>query len=322
MLARARAAASSFAVRPSCAVFPGLAVLSGIALASALLACGSPGSSGPGSGELAANSGYEGMNFYEANGDEPPSIDSVPLGDVPGSYELVSGEPLPACNVPLGQRATAEPDARATACPPATREMISDFAFTGNPSSVTFGPDSALPGGTYSYGSSLVSDVTDGDWHIRGRIREISGFGLYLECGLVDAAAYRGMAFRVWGRVGDGGVLVFYVGTAQNQVASSWINDDETSGDSADEPPNAGRCIPLGGRYDGTCREARRIVNVTPEPEPTVIQWRDLGDGCPEPSVDPSEITSIAWYFPQPLSGSYDVDIHIDDLRFSDEGPL
>jgi hypothetical protein len=38
--------------------------------------------------------------------------------------------------------------------------------------------------------------------------------------------------------------------------------------------------------------------------------------------VDPSEITSIAWYFPQVGQGPYSVDIHIDDLRFTNEGPL
>ena len=53
-----------------------------------------------------------------------------------------------------------------------------------------------------------------------------------------------------------------------------------------------------------------------------MVLWRDLAEGCPDPGVDPSEITSIAWYFPQPIRGSYTVDIHIDDLRFTDEAPL
>ena len=270
--------------------------------------------------------GYEGMNFYEANGDDPPSIDRAPLGNVPGSYELVSGEPLPACSAGVGQRPTAPPGDPTLACPTVTRETISDFTYSGNPTSTTFGSDAALPGGTYHYPTdpgTLVSDVTADDWHIYGTVSQISGFGIYLSgCQLINAAAYRGIAFRLWGSIGDGGALVFFVGSADNQVASSWINDNKPNPSDPDEPHNLGRCIPLTARYDGTCREARRVLDVSDSPRPTVIQWRDLGEGCPDPSVDPTEITTIAWYLPQPLQGSYAVDIHIDDLRFSDEGPL
>jgi len=296
-------------------------------IACALLACGDSSGSVATGGGVAARSGYEGMNFYEANGDEPPPIASAPLGAAPGSYEFVSGDDaLPACSAGVGQRATAAPGDPALACPPIAREMISDFSFTGNPNSVTFSPDAAVPGGTFHYPDGpggLVSDVTNGDWHLYGTVRSISGFGLYLSgCGQVDAAAYRGIAFTLWGEIGDGGALVLFVGSSENQVASSWINANEPSPAGADEPINLGRCLPLATRYDGTCREARRILNVPPAPEPSLILWRDLAEGCPEPSVNPSEVTSIAWYFPQPARGSYTVDIHIDDLRFTDEGPL
>jgi hypothetical protein len=38
--------------------------------------------------------------------------------------------------------------------------------------------------------------------------------------------------------------------------------------------------------------------------------------------LNPGEITAMAWYFPASPSGSYAVDIHIDDLRFTNAGPL
>jgi hypothetical protein len=290
-----------------------------------LLGCGTSGDS-PDADALAPGDGYEGMNFYEANGDEPPSIDSAPVGNVPGSYEFVSGEELPVCSAGVGERPTAPIADTALACPRVTHAVITDFTFTGNPNSVSFAGDAAFPGGTYHYpdaSDALRSDVTNGDWHIYGTVRDVSGFGLYFNaCQQLDAAAYRGIAFKLWGQIGDGGALVFYVGTSVNQVASSWVNANKADPSAPDEPANMGRCVPVSGRYDGTCREARRILTVPAQPENSLVLWRDLADGCPDPSVDPSEINTIAWYFPQPVSGSYTVDIHVDDLRFTNEGPL
>jgi hypothetical protein len=295
-------------------------------LASVLLACGSSGEDAAGSG-LATRAGYEGMNFYESNADEPPSIGSLPLGGSPGSYGFVnSDEALPVCSAGVGQRARADAGDSTLACPRVTRETISDFTFAGSQSGVTFGPDAALPGGTFHYPDgpeALTSDVGGDDWHLYGTVSGTSGFGIYLNgCRQVDATAYRGIAFSLWGEIGDGGELVFFVGTAENQVASSWVNANGSSEAEPDEPVNLGRCIPLSSRYDGTCREARSSLTVLPALVPTVILWRDMGEGCPEPGVNPAEITAIAWYFQQPVSGSYTVDIHIDDLRFTDEAPL
>jgi len=299
---------------------PGLALLPWLGL----LACGTSGAAD--AEAVATSEGYEGMNFYEANGDEPPSIDSAPLGSVPGSYEFVSGEELPVCSAGVGERPTAAPGDSTLACPRVTHEVISDFTFTGNPNGVNFTGDAAFPGGTYHYPDApdaLRSDVTDGDWHIYGTVSDVSGFGLYFNsCQQLDAAAYRGIAFKLWGQIGEAGALVFYVGTSVNQVASTWVNANKINPADPDEPANMGRCVPLSTRYDGSCREARRVLNVPAEPESSVVLWRDLSEGCPDANVDPSEINSIAWYFPQPLRGSYTVDIHIDDLRFTDEGPL
>lgn len=281
------------------------------------LACGEPAATPPPDLGMA----YEGTNFYESGREQPATVAS----NAPGFFEFF-GEPetLPACNVGPTERASATPDDPSLVCPPLASDMISDFTFGGNPNGVTLGFDAALSGGTYHYPDgpdALRSDVTEGDWHITGTVAAISGFGIYLDaCRLFDAAAYRGISFSLWGEIGEGGSLVFFVGTAENEVSSAWLSENDPS---ANEPPNLGRCIPLGSRYDGTCREARVSLAIPEAPTSTRVLWRDFTDGCPETTVNPSEITALAWYFPPAPDGRpYSVDIHIDDLRFSDEGPL
>ena len=109
----------------------------------------------------------------------------------------------------------------------------------------------------------------------------------------------------------------FFVGSAAHQVSSTWLNTNKPAPTDADEPPNAGRCIPLAQRFDNTCREPRIGLPVTDAPTLIQVHWRDLVDGCPEASVNSTELTSIAWYFP-PSSQDYAIDIHLDDLRFAE----
>jgi hypothetical protein len=54
---------------------------------------------------------------------------------------------------------------------------------------------------------------------------------------------------------------------------------------------------------------------VTTTPTPVTMMWADLTGGKPSPSVTPSELTGISFYFSW-SSGSYPVDITIDDLSF------
>jgi hypothetical protein len=272
------------------------------------------------------NPRYEGPNFYEseqarrANAGpppEPPASDffAAPLQDGTLATGCVSSE-----------RASDDDGERKTLgleCPPILEPAISAFTFRAgvSPSGVNFGPDAAFPGGTYFYpdaSNALQSDVTGNDWHLSGTVSNLSGFGLFLNgCRELDASAYGGIAFRVWGHIDAPGSLVFFVGSADQQVSSNWLNAHEPSPEDADEPTNLGRCIPLGQRYDNSCRESRIGLPVTEVPTPIQVQWRDLVDGCPAASVDAREITSIAWYFP-PASPGYRVDLHIDDLRFAE----
>jgi len=288
-------------------------------------ACGS--SSAPGMEAGPGGEGFEGENFYESMLDQAPPV-PIPAS-VPGFYELVSGEEgisecvarAPDPDPPL----TLDPALR---CPEVRRGAIDDFdELSGaGASGTTFPPGGAWPGGTFFYpmgGSALSSDVSGRDWHLSGTVSEISGFGLYLSgCQQLDASSFRGVAFTLWGSIGAEGQLVFFVGTAENQVSHEWLNEHKSSPSDPNEPPNLGRCTPVSARYDGSCREPRLTLGVNEEPTQVSVLWPTLSEGCPADMVNPGEITAMAWYFPQSPDGPYPVDIHIDDLRFTNAGPL
>ena len=272
---------------------------------------------------------YEGPNFYEseavprANGETGPTEREQPPTDF-FAAALQDGTAATTCvSSPREVDDGAERYSLGLVCPPGASAAISSFAFSPGASTtgVSIGVDAAFPGGTFFYpdaSSGLHSDITGNDWHLQGTVSDLSGFGLYLSgCREIDAADYGGIAFRLWGRVDAPGSLVFFVGSAVHQVSSNWLNAHKASPDEPDEPPNLGRCIPIGQRYDNSCREPRIGLPVTEAPVPIQVQWRDLKDGCPSASVDPGQITSIAWYFP-PSGSAYDVDIHLDDLRFTE----
>ncbi|HEU4578742.1 MAG TPA: hypothetical protein VFS67_10845 [Polyangiaceae bacterium] len=275
------------------------------------------------------NPRYEGPNFYESEGaaragaERAPPQPEAPAGDF-FAARLQDGSQSGACA--SSPRETDDAAARGELgleCPPGASAAISDFAFSlgAGTTGVNFGADAAFPGGTFFYpdaSQGLHSDISGGDWHLFGTVTNLSGFGLFLRnCREIDASEYGGIAFRLWGRVDPPGSLVFFVGSAVHQVSSSWLNDHKTSPDDADEPPNLGRCIPIAQRYDNSCREPRIGLPVTEAPTAIQVQWRDLVDGCPAASVDASQITAIAWYFP-PANPGYEVDIHLDDLRFTE----
>ena len=272
---------------------------------------------------------YEGPNFYEseearrASAANAPAQPDQPMTDF-FAAPLQDGTISTTCiSSPRETDDDTERPALGLECPRSASSAISNFAFLpgGSTTGVNFGTGAAFPGGTFFYpdtSSGLRSDVTGNDWHLSGTVATLSGFGLFLGgCRELDASAYGGIAFRLWGHVDGPGSLVFFVGSAVHQVSSNWLNAHKASPNDADEPPNLGRCIPIGQRYDNSCREPRIGLPVSESPTPIQVQWRDLLDGCPAASVDASRITSIAWYFP-PASSGYDVDVHLDDLRFTE----
>jgi hypothetical protein len=168
----------------------------------------------------------------------------------------------------------------------------------------------------------LTSDVTAGDWHVSGRVVEPAGFGIFFNCQLLDASRFGGVAFRVRGQVGPGDIAVgnlirLRVRTAGNDASREWFI---ATGASA--PATFGRCTPELDQYDGTCEPANADVVVTPAGSEVTVRFADLARGRPEASVNPAEITQIEWQLP-PFDvvdagafQSYDVDLHIDDIRF------
>jgi len=56
------------------------------------------------------------------------------------------------------------------------------------------------------------------------------------------------------------------------------------------------------------------------------VPFSELGNGSPDPGVNPAEITTIGWALPSPTTDPagrvepYGVDLRIDDIRFI-EGP-
>jgi hypothetical protein len=273
------------------------------------------------------NPRYEGPNFYET--DEARRVQNAPAQPEPPTTDffaaaLQDGTTATACSSsPRETDDGGTQTALGLECPPPPSSAISSFAFSpgGNATGVNFGTGAAFPGGTFFYpnvSSGLHSDVTGNDWHLYGTVADLSGFGLFLSgCREIDASEYGGIAFRLWGTVEAPGSLVFFVGSAAHQVSSDWLNAHKASPNDPDEPPNLGQCIPIGQRYDNSCREPRIGLPVTEAPVLIQVQWRDLLDGCPVASVDASRITSIAWYFP-PASPGYKIDIHLDDLRFTE----
>jgi hypothetical protein len=208
--------------------------------------------------------------------------------------------------------------------------VLLDFETVGDdPTQAVFGDfEAELSGGTYVYPQlsligpgaaprGLVSDVAAGDWHISGSVIEQSGFGVFLDCQLLDASRFVGLAFRISGNVGNADAVTLLVGTASNDVSSEWLVEN-----GADSAPRSGRCTPVDNEYDGTCNQARIEIPVSAQPREVVVPFTALGDGSPEPSVNPTELTTLGWALPMPATNAfgntqaYDVDLRIDDIRF------
>jgi hypothetical protein len=228
-------------------------------------------------------------------------------------------------------------------CPAITQALLTDFAYAGaaiadagsdaavvaapNPAGVSFGDfTNTLSGSTFVYPNdgayAVHSDVTGSNWHMTGSLGNYSGFGVvFVGCTFLDASMYQGISFTVQGSVPMGtNSLTFSVGTAADEISHVWLN--AVAMPSPPAPINAGRCIPAATQYDGTCTAPSHAVPVTAQRTTVRVLWADLAAGRPSASVDPKEITNLAWAFPAPAGAgtanptTYDVDLTIDDLQF------
>jgi hypothetical protein len=234
-----------------------------------------------------------------------------------------------------GGGASAAGGAAATAntCPAlATPPLIADFAFTPTDAGTvankaTFGVyGTTFSGGTYIYPDStsvlldasvpppaLTSDVSGGNWHITGTVGTYSGLGLYWNnCALFDASAFKGISMTISGSIPAPSTLNLSVSTAEDTITTAWFQQYGTPPIS----PTFGTCTPKSNsQYDGTCGAPSANIPVTATPATVTILWADLIGGKPQASVTPSKITGISFYFSW-SSGSYPVDVTIDDLSF------
>jgi hypothetical protein len=209
------------------------------------------------------------------------------------------------------------------------QSLITDFTHdsSADTTQVHFGSAGTLGGGEYIYPTTgtypLTSDVTGDSWHISGEVGDYSGFGLYFDnCSRIDASAYQGISFKVSGLVEQDGGITFQIDTLNDTIAATWLNTH--GGSVQDGAP--GRCLPPDSAPNQwaqtTCAEPTQSIPVTDTPTVQTILWTDFSGGKPDTSVNPSDIVSIHWFFPNPAgvgTGSvqtYKVDITLDDLSF------
>jgi hypothetical protein len=277
-----------------------------------------PGSSTAGAGNLGEGATPP-LSSSDAGGINASS--EPVLGGAADDGIIISAPSEDAIRPPNAEVVFTGGAAPAPDCPPLIQPLISDFTVApGDTSSeASFGPDAAFQGGTYFYpeGGAVTSNLTGGDWHLSGTVVALSGFGLYSSaCQAIDASAFPGIAFTLWGNIEGDRALIFFIESAAQQVSSLWTNANKTNPQDPDAPANSGRCIPANARSDGTCREPRVMIQVTSEPTVVEIPWANFAGGSPVPNVNASEITAIAWALPQPGTTPYAFDVHIDDLHF------
>jgi hypothetical protein len=210
-------------------------------------------------------------------------------------------------------------------------QMITAFTYDADGGSMTdprFGTfGTSWSGGGSVYGG-LMSDLTGNDWHLSGTISDFSGFGLYFDktvpaalmCSKVDASAFAGVRFTIWGSIPSPNQLTMGISTLSNAPPGSWLKHVNAVNVTGDEP---GRCFPGSGMtqyYHPDCADAIHTFPVTgtqAAPQTISVMWNGFTGGKPQPNVMPSEIVGMFWYVSWAAGATpYAVDIHIDNLAF------
>jgi hypothetical protein len=213
------------------------------------------------------------------------------------------------------------PDIGAVACPAIGAALLTDFTYdaaTSDGVQANFGvAGESFAGGTLQYPDTLVSDVTNDNWHISGTVADYTGFGFYFQdaCDPLDASGYQGLQFTISGTLPTGRTLSMWVKTSANEIPASWILENTTT---TDAKPNSGTCIPASAQYDGTCKENTATVPVTEAPQLVALNWEDFSGGSPQGSITPDTITGFGFQFSWggDTDTPYEVDVVLDDLGF------
>jgi hypothetical protein len=154
-----------------------------------------------------------------------------------------------------------------------------------------------------------------------GTVSNYAGFNFYFQngstaCNLIDASAYAGIQFTIYGTIGTG-TLSMGVSTAADDITYEWLSahGDTTATESY------GSCTPKSGtnQYDQTtCAGPETAITIASASTPTLVQlpWSSFKGGKPLANPDPAKITAIYWRLGWSTGLSYDVDIHVDDIAF------
>jgi hypothetical protein len=211
------------------------------------------------------------------------------------------------------------------AAPPA---LITDFTYNTSAAGTTTNQPNLSSSTTFSGAglydnaspSQLTSDVTQGNWHISGTVSNYAGFNFFLRnCDRIDASMYKGISFTISGSAPQG--ITFDVGIVSDTPSGTWLLANGAA-PATTTTTEAGRCTPTSNTqnqyYHPGCGDPTTPITVTASPVVQNVLWANLAGGTPVASPaasDTSEITAISWIIPW-SSGSYAVDITLDDLKF------
>jgi hypothetical protein len=219
----------------------------------------------------------------------------------------------------------------------ATDVNILDWTGASGTTAPTFGGymPGTYGGGTYEYPGPAAGSPCDPtmhlcpnfdgqNWHITGRVRNYSGFGIYLTS-KTDASMFTGLQFDIQGTftatgAGDGGVAA-----ASVTMSVTDSPHEVDSAHTADGRMTCGTCAPANGNeYDGTCATPSKVITLAATATPTTVKWIDLTGGRRPPSFtgespNPAQLTAIAFSLPWTGTGAaeYNVDITIDNLKYT-----
>jgi hypothetical protein len=215
-----------------------------------------------------------------------------------------------------------------TVCPLPTQTTITDFTYSadsGATDQVRFGDGTTtFSGGESVYANApgtFTSDVTGNDWHIMINVANFSGFGLYFDniggCNMVDASAYAGITFTIWGDTA-GNTITMGMGIVDDSITPSWLAS--VDGGASTTP---GSCIPTSGNgmyYHPGCADPTNVITLTgtqPAPQTVSLTWADFTGGACKANVEPNQILSLYWQMPWTATATpYTVDLHIDNIAF------
>jgi hypothetical protein len=170
----------------------------------------------------------------------------------------------------------------------------------------------AFYGGLFSYGAvgaAPVTDVSGGNLHVTGTIKDYSGSGLYVAY-CTDASAFDGVRFTISGDAGPSKKVSFFLQTNSNLYP--------------DPAAMKGECTDATEATKFTaCSHPFYSVTVGAEPVPVEITWAKLTGGLPAAAATTTgkDIVGFSWVFAWAASGTpYDVDVTIDDVEFIGQG--